>query len=60
MSHKERGKSLRDKLAHKRFVQAFVINFTSSGFRLFGGGESLGTQGPSDSRGLTEVLRERL
>lgn len=57
---KERGKSLRDKLAHRSFVQAFVVNITRSNFRLMGGGEGLGIGDRADDHSLGQVLRERL
>jgi hypothetical protein len=41
----ERGKSVRDRLAHREFVQAACVNVSKSGFRLVGGGEELGIRG---------------
>lgn len=57
---KERGKSTRDRLAHRSFVQAFVINIFPNGFRLVGGGEALGMGARADDASFSQVLQARL
>jgi len=56
----ERGRSVRDRIAHREAVQAGAINLTARGHRILGGGENLGIPDLSDHRRLSEVLEQRL
>lgn len=57
----ERGKSVRDRMAHKEAVQAGVINVGSFGHRVIGGGEGLGLGDlPAMPPHLGDVLAKRL
>jgi hypothetical protein len=57
---KERGKSVRDRMAHKEAVQAGVINIGSFGHRIVGGGEDLGFENIHDAPRLHGILQDRL
>jgi hypothetical protein len=54
----EKGRSVRDRIAHRESVQAGCINITAHGYAIVGGGENLGTNRPLVR--LTDVLRSRL
>lgn len=56
----ERGRSIRDRIAHRESVQAGCINVGSFGFRIVGGGEDLGISDFNDRRRLADVLEDRL
>lgn len=56
----ERGRSVRDRIAHRESVQAGCINVGAFGFRVVGGGEGLGIANFNDSRRLSNVLEDRL
>lgn len=57
---KERGKSVRDRLAHKEAVQAGTINVGSFGHRIIGGGENIGIANFAATPRIAEVLNDRL
>lgn len=56
----ERGRSVRDRIAHRESVQAGCINVGAFGFRIVGGGEDLGISDFNDRRRLADVLEARL
>ncbi len=56
----ERGRSVRDRIAHRESVQAGCINVGALGFRIVGGGEDLGISDFNDQRRLANVLESRL
>ena len=55
-----KGRSTRDEIAHQKAVQAGTINAFNSGYRIVGGGESMGIRVPSDERDLSQRLADRL
>lgn len=56
----ERGRSVRDRIAHRESVPAGCINVGAFGFRIVGGGENLGISDFDDRRRLADVLEDRL
>ena len=56
----ERGRSVRDRIAHRESIQAGCINVGAFGFRIVGGGEGLGISDFNDRRRLADVLENRL
>jgi hypothetical protein len=56
----ERGRSVRDRIAHRESIQAGCINVGAFGFRIIGGGENLGIEDFNDRRRLADVLQGRL
>ena len=57
---KERGVSVRDRLAHKEAVQAGTINVGSFGHQIIGGGENLGLRSFDEIPKLADVVDNRL
>ncbi len=58
--NKERGKSIRDRLAHKEAVQAGTINVGNFGHRIIGGGEDLCLGNFADAPRLADTLDKHL
>ncbi|WP_189622179.1 hypothetical protein [Novosphingobium colocasiae] len=56
----ERGRSVRDRIAHRESIQAGYINVGAFGFRIVGGGERLGISDFNDRQRLADVLENRL
>jgi hypothetical protein len=56
LSQSER-RSTRDRISHYEFVPAGIVNISSRGFVLAGGGENLGGHLSNPSRRLADVLR---
>jgi len=55
-----RGRSVRDRIAHREAVAAGVINVGTFGHRVLGGGEQLGLSDPGNPRRLADSLQSRL
>lgn len=52
----EKGKSLRDRIGHSEFTQAFAVNIRANEYKFIGGGEELKLSNPDDNRKFSEIL----
>ncbi len=54
-------KSVRDKIAHYEYVQAWTLNLNKNGFMLVGGGEGMNlTKSDNEPKYLSELLEQKL
>lgn len=54
-------KSVRDRIAHYEYIQAWTLNLNKNGFMLVGGGEEMNlTKNDNESRYLSEILEQKL